>query len=151
MPQTLIITNEQSRQRAVTFVAALSLDKQWEIAIKRHRKRRTLAQNSLYHAWVAVVTDHVSGYTGYEKDEVHEYFKQRFLEPKIIEIDGFAVKRYTTTDNDTKAMADYMDRIYRWASQELGLPLPLPPVATEERGASNKEARVCFPGHDSGD
>jgi hypothetical protein len=134
MSDQLVITDEATRHRAVEHVAGLSIDgKQWEVSVARKRKRRTLNQNALYWKWIGEVVDHVSDCTGYEKDEVHEYFKQRFLEPKAIEIDGFAAKRYTTTDCDTGEMAKYMDRIYRWASQELGLVLPLPPVATEER------------------
>lgn len=133
MPQTLIIANEQSRQRAAAFVAALSLDKQWDVEIKRHRKHRTLAQNRLYWMWVAEVADAVSDHTGYESEDVHEYFKQRFLPGRRIEIEDMIVERFTTTKLNTAEMATYTDKIYRWASTELGLVLPLPPIATEER------------------
>ncbi len=134
MPQTLTIANEQSRRRAAEHVAGLSVDgKQWEVTVKRWRKRRTLNQNALYWKWIEEIVGHVSDATGYERDEVHEYLKQRFLEPKTIVIDSWAIKRYTTTNCDTKGMAYYMDRIHRWASQDLGLVLPLPPTATEER------------------
>lgn len=73
----------------------------------------------------------MSEYTGYEKEEIHEFFKQRFLEPQKIEIEGLEAVRYTTTKLDTKEMAEYTDRVYRWATSELGLVLPLPPVAEE--------------------
>ncbi len=134
MPQTLTIANELSRRQAVEHVAGLSIDgKQWEITVKRWRKKRTLNQNALYWKWIEEIVGHISDATGYERDEVHEYLKQRFLAPKLIEIDGVAIMRFTTTGCDTKGMANYMDRIYRWASTELGLVLPQPPVATEER------------------
>ncbi len=134
MPQTLTIANEQSRRRAAEHVAGLSVDgKRWEVTVKRWRKKRTLNQNALYWKWITEVVDHVSDYTGYEKDEVANHCKQEFLPPKIIAIDGKRSHYRTTTNLSTKEMAEYMDRIYRWASQELGLVLPSPPTATEER------------------
>ena len=134
MTQPLVISCEASRQRAVAHIGGLSLDgKQWEVKVARKRKRRTLNQNALYWAWITKVQEAVSDYTGYEKDEIANHCKQEFLPSKVVAIDGARSEYRTTTNLSTKEMADYMDRIHRWASMELGLVLPLPPVATEER------------------
>lgn len=129
-----IIGGEEAREQIINVIKSLNLEKRWEIRIEPVRMTRTRNQNALYWAWVEEIAKHVSEYTGYEKDDIHEYFKKRFLPGTVIEIDGTAVVRYTTTKLTTKQMADYSDRIYRWATSELGLVLPLPPTQTEERG-----------------
>ena len=132
MTAPTIISDEAGRQRILDQIAHLDLEgKPWEITVKRHRKRRSNAQGRLYFGWVEEVVKHVVEYTGYEKDEIHDYFKSNFLEPgKEIQIKGLPARRRspTTTTLDTKQMAEYCDRIYRWASVELGLALRLPPV-----------------------
>jgi hypothetical protein len=138
MTQALVISCEGSRQRAAEHIANLCLDdRQWDVTVERHRKTRTLSQNRLYWKWVTGIASAVSEHTGYEPEDVHEYFKQRFLPGRRIEIEGMVAERFTTTKLNTAEMAEYTDKIYRWASQELGLVLPLPPVATEERGAGS--------------
>ena len=128
MPSPFIIADEEGRQKALNEIAHLDLDdKKWEITVKRHRKRRSLNQNRMYWAWVTEVADAVSDYTGYERDEIHEFFKQNFLPGRTIEIAGMEAEHRTTTKLDTKEMSEYCDRIHRWASTELGHTLPLPP------------------------
>ena len=133
MPNTLTITDLKSNLAAIDFISKLSLEKQWDVTVTKHTKKRTRNQDALYFVWIEEVAGYVSEHLGYEKKEVHTYLKDRFMEPKIVEIDGHVAKHYSITDNDTKAMSEYMDRVYRWASQDLGLVLPLPPVVTEQR------------------
>ncbi len=133
MTTPIIITDEAGRQEALNDIAHLELDgKQWEVSVKRHRKRRSLKQNRLYFKWCGEVAEHVVEYTGYETDEIHEFFKQNFLPGRRIEIEGMEAVRFTTTKLNTKEMSEYCNRIYRWASTELGLALPLPPEIIEE-------------------
>jgi hypothetical protein len=133
MAAPFIISDEAGRQHALDRIAGLDLDeKRWEITVKRHRKRRSTKQNRMYWNWCEEVAGHVSEYTGYDKDEIHEFFKQNFLPGRRIEIEGMEAVRFTTTKLDTKQMSDYCDRIFRWASVELGLALPLPPEIIEE-------------------
>lgn len=134
MANKYTIATEKDRQWAQDFIAGLSIEgKKWELTIEPYRKRRTRSQNALYWAWVDEIARYVSEHTGYEKEDVHEYFKGRWLPPKLVELDGVTVNRYTTTGLDTAGMAEYTDKIYRWATTELGLILPLPPVKTEVR------------------
>ena len=134
MTAPFIIGDNEDRRQMLDHIACLDLGgKEWEVTVKRHRKRRSNAQGRLYFGWVEEVVKHVVEYTGYEKDEIHDYFKNSFLEPgREIQIKGLPARRRspTTTTLDTKEMAEYCDRIYRWASVELGLALRLPP----ERG-----------------
>ena len=133
MPETFLITNEVGRQSAMSELAGLDLGgKKWEVIVKRHRKRRSNAQNNLYHAWVDEAIASLSDFTGYEKFEVKKLFKDSFLEPgRDIQIKGLStLAEPTTTTLDTGEMAAYMDKIYRWVTSEFGFALRLPP----ERG-----------------
>lgn len=131
MTAPFIISDEAGRQHALDRIAHLDLDqKKWELTVKRHRKRRSLSQNRMYWAWVTEVADAVSDYTGYEKDEVHEFFKQNFIPGRRVAIAGMEAVHRTTTKLNTKEMSEYCERIHHWASMEVGLNLPLPP----ERG-----------------
>lgn len=127
MPSVTIRT-EADRQRAMATLAALNLDKDtgWVVTVDKEKVRRSRKQDGLYFKWLDKVVAAVRDVTGYEKDEIHEYLKARFLDPKIISIAGKAVERFSLRDLDTKAMAEYTDRVYRWATSELGLILPLP-------------------------
>ena len=92
-------------------------------------KVRTLKQNRLYWKWVGEVVEAISDYTGYEKDEVHNHFKQNFLPViKDIKIGGLTSKKFTTTTLTPAEMAQYCDRIYRFAKVDVGVDLILPPV-----------------------
>ena len=135
MPAPFIIADEEGRQKALAEIARLDLDdKRWEITVKRDREGRTLRQNRLYFSWVQEVVDHVSDTTGYEKHEVHKFFKENFLEPgRDIQIKGLTARAdVTTTTLNAAEMSAYMDSIYRWVNTEFGFALRLPPVIVEE-------------------
>lgn len=120
------ITTEADRKRALDHIGALSLGKPWQMTIGPLTRRRTLSQNSLMWAWLNEVAEHISDHTGYETHEVHEFCKHLFLPAKRVMIGGREVEYWTTTDLTTHEMSEYMEKIYRWASSELGLFLPSP-------------------------
>ncbi|MBF0247048.1 MAG: recombination protein NinB [Alphaproteobacteria bacterium] len=124
--QTMIINDAHGRQSVIDFIGRLDLSKPLEVTVGLFRKRRTTKQNALMWKWVNEVADHVSDYTGMDADEVHEFFKGKFLSPHVVEIGGEIVEYRTTTKLTTSEMTDYMNRIYAWATTYLGLHLPIP-------------------------
>jgi len=58
--------------------------------------------------------------------ELHEYFKQKFIEPETKQIFDETVFIYTTTDKGTAQFKEYLDKIQIFASSELGIDLPDP-------------------------
>lgn len=122
----LVIKDEVMRHRVLDLIARLDLSKPWEVTVNPHRKKRTLAQNALMWSWVNEVADHVRDYTGMDSDEIHEFFKAKFLPARLIEVNGDSVEYRTTTKLTRQEMSEYMDRIYHWATSELGLLLPSP-------------------------
>lgn len=130
------ITDKASHALVLHHISNLSLEngKQWKITIERKRKQRSPQQLKLMWLWVDEVAKIVGEETGNDKDDLHEIFKHNWLPAKILQVEGLEpAERRTTKGLNTVDMALYMDKIYRWATQDMGFVLPLPPVATEVR------------------
>ena len=125
-PRPYVIRCETTRAAVLAGIARLNIEKSWDITIEPHRKRRSLSQNSLMWAWVNEVAEHVREATGQDSDDIHEFFKQKFLTPRIIEVNGETVKKWSTKKLTKAEMSEYMNRIYAWATSEMGLLLPVP-------------------------
>ncbi len=125
-PRPYTIRAEGMRARVIECISNLNLDKAWDITIEPHRERRSLSQNSLMWKWIGEVVEHVHEATGQDSDDIHEFLKQKFLRPKVIEINGEIVKRWSTKGLSKAEMGAYMEKIYAWATSEMGLLLPVP-------------------------
>ncbi|MBW2675100.1 MAG: recombination protein NinB [Deltaproteobacteria bacterium] len=124
--QTFITKTEEALKLAQEFVSSLHPSKKWEITVAEYRKKRSLGQNALMWKWANEVADYVSEHTGMDADDVHAFLKGKFLSPRIVEIKGEVVEYRTTTKLSTAEMTDYMNKIYAWATTDLGLILPHP-------------------------
>lgn len=108
------------------LVGRLNMDKPWEVTIKPHRKHRSLSQNAMLWKWYTAIAEAIKDHTGMDAEEVHEALKQKFLTPRIVEIDGEVYEIRSTKKLSTAEMTEYLNRIHAWATSELGLLLPLP-------------------------
>ena len=93
-----------------------------------NKKQRSNNQNRYY--W-GVVIDLLSEHTGFNREEMHEVLKHKFLRrtlwiPKKDGIQEQSIITYSTTDLTTKQFEDYLSEIRIWSSQDLGLFLPEP-------------------------
>jgi len=130
------ITDKASHALVLDHISKLSLEngKQWKITIERKRKLRSPQQLKLMWMWVDEVAKIVGEETGNDKEDLHEIFKHNWLPAKILQVEGLEpAERCSTKGLNTIDMAIYMDKIYRWATQDMGFVLPLPPVVTEQR------------------
>jgi hypothetical protein len=101
--------------------------REYLVEIKVRRKRRTIDQNSLYWLWLTCIMDE----TGMHKDDLHEFFKQKYLgiETHTIRLYNteYSMKMTkSTTVLNTKEMKYYLDRVQQFANAELGIALPNP-------------------------
>lgn len=133
MRNEIILRAEPQRQHALTFLQGLKLnpDKPFVLTIEPYRKKRTLSQNALLWKRHSEVCAAVSAETGYSNEDVHELMKQMFLPPKIIEVNGQVIKRYSSKNLTTAEMSAFMGKIEAFAQTELGIILTVP----EERFA----------------
>ncbi len=127
-PRPYIVNSETTRSAAMASVGMLNVTgKVWDITIEPHRERRSLSQNRLMWSWINEVAEHVHEATGQGSDEIHEFFKGQFLPRRVIEIGGVVENAPGSTKKLSKAeMSEYMNKIYAWATSEMGLLLPVP-------------------------
>ena len=91
-----------------------------EVIVRKKRSQRSLQQNSYYHG---VVVTMLSEFLGYERDEMHIILRFKFL--RQVSEKGIE-NALSTTKLSTGDMEDYLDRIRRWAAQDLDFYIPLP-------------------------
>ncbi len=128
MQITIQALDAKLRDRIARHIANLNVEKPWTITIEPYRNRRSRSQNSLMWQWVGDVVEHIYTATGQDKDDVHEFFKQKFLQPRIITVGDETVTTWSTKNLTTSEMSDYMDAIYAWTTTELGILLSVPEV-----------------------
>ena len=104
------------------LIAKLNLDRPWFIEVKRHIKKRSLSQNALYWKWVGVIANE----TGNDSDMLHEFFKNKFLQPVEFQVGGHVFSYRTTTKLPIDQMSAYMTKVQAFAASELGILLPIP-------------------------
>ena len=109
-----------NRNRYLVNLASLE-GKRIELSIKKEKSQRSLNQNAYYFG---VVVEILSDFTGYEREEMHEALKEKFLSSEIDEHGLRKIK--STTKLKTTEMEDYLERIRRWAATELNCYVPLP-------------------------
>lgn len=117
------INTPKDKEAVKSVIDKLPESVRYDLTIKRHRERRTLDQNRLYFLWLACIADE----TGHGKDDLHEYFKQRFLgfEQRAV-LNGRVYINPSTAGLNTKQFSDYLDKIQVFANMELGILLPNP-------------------------
>lgn len=91
-------------------------------SISKYTGKRTIEQNRLYWKILAIVSD----YTGYEKDELHEIFKYKFLKRSKQDENTGEIFEYikTTTKLKIPEFSDYIDKVKRYCTTNLGCKLP---------------------------
>lgn len=117
-----IIRDETMRQRVSDLVDALDLTKPWSVTIEPYKKKRSLSQNALYWKWVGIIADE----TGNDNDDIHEAFKGMFLTPRAVQIGIESREIRSTVKQNTDEMKTYMDKVYAYATSQLGILLPIP-------------------------
>ncbi len=86
-------------------------------------KKRTLPQNSLYWAYLHII----SRETGNDIEDLHYSFRFSFLEPQLVEVSDFnkggrtmVAELRSTTSLSKQEFTDYLERI----CSETGIPIP---------------------------
>jgi len=89
-----------------------------ELTIRKERHTRSLSQNKYY--W-GVIIQILSDYFGYDKEEMHEALKFKFLKRHE---DTDLVTVGSTAKLSTAGFTEYIDDIIRWASTEYQVIIP---------------------------
>jgi hypothetical protein len=148
MKQTIIISSEELKRRAIAIINALPLDPVHELVTREHRKDRSAAQKGLYFIWVGVIANEL----GETKDDIHLRCKRQFLVPIYMRDDPYGygsmmmtvldvhrlglkvkakqqtaqiVKLTSTNDANVDQFREYLDDIEKYYIT-LGIILPHP-------------------------
>jgi len=97
--------------------------KKYKAEVKEVKKKRTLSQNRLYWLYLTCIEQE----TGNNKDDLHDYFKNKWIKPQIREVFGEPlIKHPSTTKLNTSLFKQYIDKIIHFANTELNITLPDP-------------------------
>lgn len=141
MPEFILPKGKRPRalHLAQSILETLPEDRAFKVTVDEVKNERTASQNAYLFA---VCYPMISEATGYEKDEVHEYFLGRHFgwkdkkvpkTPRNSEGVESVPVRTTTTDEHGKRSVlsipqfiEYVDFIQRFAAQKLGIVIPDP-------------------------
>jgi len=100
-----------------------------ELIVRRKKKHRSNDQNRLWWVYQKMLGD----YLGYDKDEMHEICKYKFLKTEIADESTGEVFEYikSTSKLSTVEFAELIERLYKWSSETFGVVLPPPNTQIE--------------------
>lgn len=79
-----------------------------KLRVEPIKEFRTFQQHKYYHLYLDVVSTE----TGHDHNELHEFFKRKFLPPKFIKVFNQEMKiPRSTTELSKHEMGEYLDRI----------------------------------------
>jgi hypothetical protein len=116
------LITETDREMTIAFIRRLDLKKIYSIEITERRIRRTISQNGLYWLWLQCIAHE----TGNDKDDLHEYFKQKYLVRERKYIINQLVEVISTKGLSTVQFKELLDNVQMFASTELAITLPDP-------------------------
>lgn len=100
--------NDQERQYYIGLRTQMPKGKEYWIGIKEQRPTRTMAQNNYYWLYLNGLEKEL----GYTSDELHEYYKQKFLSGTQCEVNGDTIRIYPSTTKLTiKEFMEYIRNI----------------------------------------
>lgn len=109
--------------------------RRWRVDIRPWRDTRSLPQNSLFHQWCAVISQELQRRGGkeYTPEYVKEALKASFLGSEVVERKNVLTGEMVTTeeirhtsDLDKGEMHFFMERVWHWCLNVLGVILPTP-------------------------
>ena len=119
MTPSLIIRDEQIRERAVRRIQSLQIDQEnpWAVYVERYRKLRTLEQNAAYWA----VVGRICAATGHSKNVIHTYLRKSAWGVELSEIKGKAIEVVKSSAKaDRGDFSDLLDHANELAA-EMGI------------------------------
>ena len=115
------ITIIKAKKMWADWITSLN-NKKVEVNVKEWKSNRSRNQNSLMWAWLSILEQE----TGQPKEDIHDYFKKKFL-MRIIKIKGKPEKVVGSTTNlDTKEFTEYLEKLRETSAVFFNVNLPDP-------------------------
>lgn len=114
----VILDSEERRQRLLNIIAKVGLDPALQVTIETYDPKRSLQANRRY--WMLV--SEIAKETGHDKDEIHDYLKQKYLGTREIMIAGERANISPSSKRlKKKEFHEYMEKCENWAIESLGV------------------------------
>lgn len=104
------------------LMCSLLRNGEYTLKIVRKTQPRTISQNALMWMWYKCIEEA----TGQPKNDIHAYYKAKFLGRQIAIGNKWVWVTGSTTDLNTLQMTDFLEKVKADAATELGIMLPLP-------------------------
>lgn len=116
--RSIIVDSEDRRARAVAILQSIPITKPLEVTVGPYVENRSHAQNRRYWLLIGLL----STTTGHDKDELHDWCKEKFLGTRVIEIAGERRQVSPSTRRlKVDEFATYMTKVETWAIESLGV------------------------------
>lgn len=119
--RSFVLRSDELRKHVIAWLSALDLSEPMEVVVRPYKAKRNSEQNRLMWA----ILNEIAENTPWDADCWHEHFKRTYIGiEKIPMPDGSAMERgMSTTKLNVSEFADYVTKIQRYATQELGIRL----------------------------
>ncbi len=117
-PRTFHVRDRKSRARIASVILKLPLEREWDITVRRHVKRRTEKQNRRLHLLLSLVAEE----TGQQLEDVKLGYKALFTEPTVVDMGDRKVKIYPSTAKmNTEELNTFMTKVEIHAIETFGI------------------------------
>lgn len=107
-PRTYIVDSPAKARVLGERITKLDTKSPWEILVRKYRRLRNLSQNRYYWRLLQLAAEQ----TGNEAEDLHEFFKLKYLEPITVSIGGQAkIVASSTTRLKTDEFAEFCNRV----------------------------------------
>lgn len=116
------VKGEVHMNKSFDFMCSQLRNGRYRVKIERYTEPRTLPQNALMWMWFTCIEQE----TGTDKQDVHDYYCNRFLRRTAFINGKEMVVAGSTSRLNTLQMTDFLNKVQADAAAELGIRLPLP-------------------------
>ena len=116
------VNGEVHISKSFDFMCSQLRNGRYRVKIERFTEPRTLSQNALMWLWFTCIEQE----TGTAKQDVHDYYCNRFLRRTSYFRGKEMVIAGSTSKLNTVQMTDFLNKVQADAAAELGITLPLP-------------------------
>ena len=113
----LILENEKKFNKSLQYFEGKNI----VLKIRQVEIQRTIEQNSLYWVWIDILASEL----GYQKNEMNQLIKYKFLKKDVVNEKGQKeVRLMSTTTLSKKEFSQLMENIYFWSNDTFNIVLP---------------------------
>lgn len=124
MKSSVILKDESDKMALITRISQAEISKPVYVEFSFYKPKRSRDQNALMWSIYKQVQNHIYASQGnwFSSDEIHSFFKNKFLPTTTVEINGEAMEATKSTAAlKVGEMQDYLEKLIIYCGNELGM------------------------------